>query len=101
MSNDGIRVDPQKFEAVRKCPRPTTLIDIRSFLGLARYYRRVVESFSSIVDSLTKLTQKNIKFVWSDLCENSFENLKDKQTSAKILTLPECIEGFMVYFEAS
>ena len=78
MSSDGIRVDPQKVEAVRKWPRPMTPTDIRSFLGLVGYYRRFVESFYSIAALLTKLTQKKMKFVWSDLCENSFEKLKDK-----------------------
>ncbi|KAF3663690.1 hypothetical protein FXO38_10525 [Capsicum annuum] len=58
VSTEGIKVDPQKIEAVRKWVRPTTPIDIRSFLGLAGYYRRFIECFSSIAASLTKLTQK-------------------------------------------
>ncbi|KAF3668716.1 putative LRR receptor-like serine/threonine-protein kinase MRH1-like [Capsicum annuum] len=85
----GIKVDPQKIEAVRKWPRPTTPTDIRSFLGLACYYRRFIKNFSSIAAPLTKLTLKKVKFLWSDSCENSFEKLKDKLTSAPILTLPE------------
>ena len=101
MSSDGIRVDPQKVEAVRKWPRPTTPTDIQSFLGLVGYYRRFVESFSSIDAPLTKLTQKKMKFVWSDLCENSFEKLKDKLTTAPVLTLPDGIDDFMVYCDAS
>ena len=78
-----------------------TPTDIRSFLGLAGYYRRFVESFSSIAAPLTKLTQKKMKFVWSDLCENSFEKLKDKLTTAPILTLPEGVDDFVVYCDAS
>ncbi|KAH0670766.1 hypothetical protein KY290_026160 [Solanum tuberosum] len=54
----GIRVDTQKIEAVQNCPRPTSTTDIRSLLGLAGYYRRFIEGFSSISSPLTKLTQK-------------------------------------------
>ncbi|KAF3632361.1 hypothetical protein FXO37_27514 [Capsicum annuum] len=98
---DGIRVDPQKVKAVRKWPRPTTPTDIWSFLGLAGYYRRFIESFSSIAAPLSKLTQKKVKFVWYDLCENSFEKLKDKLTIASVLTLSEGVDGFVVYCDAS
>ena len=101
ISSEGIMVDPQKVAVVKKWPRPTTPIDIRSFLGLAGYYRRFVESFSSIAAPLTKLTQKKMKFVWSDLCENSFEKLKDKLTTAPVLTLPEGVDDFVVYCDAS
>ena len=62
VSSEGIRVDSQKIEAVKKWSRPTSATDIKSFLGLAGYYRRFVEGFSSIASSLTMLTQKMIKF---------------------------------------
>ena len=70
-------------------------------MGLVGYYRRFVEIFSSIAAPLTKLTQKKIKFLWSDLCENSFEKLKDKLTTAPVLTLPEGVDDFVVYCDAS
>ncbi|KAH0672886.1 hypothetical protein KY284_023973 [Solanum tuberosum] len=69
-------VDTQKIEAVQNWPRPTSPTDIRSFLGLAGYFRRFVEGFSSISSHLTKLTQKTIKFQWSEACEKSFQELK-------------------------
>ena len=69
VSGDGIQVDPKKIEAITKWPRPTTDTEVRSFLGLAGYYRRFVKDFSKIAASLTKLTQKNVKFVWTDRCE--------------------------------
>ena len=68
---------------------------------MARYYRRFVESFSSIAAPLTKLTQKKMTFLWSDSCENSFEKLKDKLTTALVLTFSESTEGFVVYCESS
>ncbi|WMV48982.1 hypothetical protein MTR67_042367 [Solanum verrucosum] len=69
---EGIKVDTRKIEAVQNCPRPTSPTDIRSFLGLAGYYRRFVEGLSSISSPLTKLTQKTVKFQWSEACDKSF-----------------------------
>nr|XP_009758075.1 PREDICTED: uncharacterized protein LOC104210804 [Nicotiana sylvestris] len=90
-----------KIEAVKNWPRPTSVSNIRSFLGLASYYRRFVEGFSSISSPLTRLTQKKVKFQWLDACEKSFEELKKRLTSAPVLTLPEGTEGFVVYCDAS
>ena len=66
ISGDGIEVDPSKIEAVVKWERPTNVHEIRSFLGLASYYRRFVEGFSALSGPLTALTKKNTRFVWSD-----------------------------------
>ncbi|WMV41284.1 hypothetical protein MTR67_034669, partial [Solanum verrucosum] len=72
-----------------------------NFLGLASYYRRFIEGFSSIASPLTTLTQKKAKFEWSEACEKSFQELKDRLTSAPVLTLPEGMDGFVVYYDAS
>ena len=77
VSGDGIKVDPKKTEAVKNWPRPLSSSDIRSFLGLAGYYRRFVEGFAFIYSPLTKLTQKKAKYQWSEACEKSFQELKD------------------------
>ena len=63
MNNNGIQVDPQKIEAVSEWPRPTTMIEIRSFLGLAGYYRKFVKDFTRIAVPMTRLTQKNASCV--------------------------------------
>ncbi|WMV08227.1 hypothetical protein MTR67_001612 [Solanum verrucosum] len=76
MSSEGIRVDSQKIEVVKQWLRPTSPTVIRSFLGLAGYYRRFVEGFSSIASPLTKLTQEKVKHQWSDDCEKIFAELK-------------------------
>ncbi|KAH0651615.1 hypothetical protein KY284_031527 [Solanum tuberosum] len=101
VSSEGIQVDPKKTDAVKSWPRPLTPSDIRSFLGLACYYRRFVEGFSSIASPLTALTQKKAKFVWLEACEKSFQELKDRLTSAPVLTLPKGTDGFVVYCDAS
>ncbi|WMV14857.1 hypothetical protein MTR67_008242 [Solanum verrucosum] len=80
---------------------PTSTNDIRSFLGLAGYYRRFVVGFSSISSPMTKLTQKTVKFQWSEACEKNFQELKKRLNIAPVLTLPECTQGFVVYYDAS
>ena len=88
VSTDGIYVDPQKVEAVANWEQPTTVTEVRSFLGLAGYYRRFIEGFSKIAGPLHCLTRKGVKFEWTDMCEGSFQTLKEKLTSAPVLTLP-------------
>ena len=75
--------------------------DIRTFLGLDGYYRRFVEVFSFIAAPLTALTKKKAKFECTDTCEKSFQELKDKLTSAPMLTFSKCSENYIVYCDAS
>ena len=72
VSASGVSVDPEKVEAMMSWERPKSVFKIRSFLGLARYYRRFIEDFSRIVAPMTKLTQKEVKFDWDDRCEEAF-----------------------------
>ena len=101
VSENGISVDPNKIEAIQSWPRPTSVTEIRSFLGLAGYYRRFVKDFSRLAAPLTKLTRKNEKFEWTDQCERSFEQLKECLTTAPILALPSGSGGYAVYCDAS
>ena len=97
----GISVDPSKVEAVINWERPTTVTEVRSFLGLASYYRRFIKGFSQISLPLTKLTRKNAVFAWTEECERSFRDLRQKLTSAPVLVLPDPKGAFEVYCDAS
>ena len=74
VSKDGVMVDPSKIETVRNWVRPTNVSEIRSFVGLASYYRRFFKGFSSIASQLTNLTKQNVPFVWSDELKKAFRN---------------------------
>ena len=85
----GVTVDPEKFEAVMSRDRLKSVFEMHSFLGLAGYYRRFIEDFSRLVAPMTRLTRKEVKFDWNDLCEKAFQELKGRLTSASILIVPE------------
>ena len=101
VSADGIYVGPHKVEAVENWEQPTTVTEVRSFLGFAGYYRRFIEGFSKIVGPLHGLTRKGVKFECTERCEGSFQTLKKRLTSAPVLTLPEGNERFEVYSNPS
>lgn len=73
VSADGIKVDPKKIEAVVKWEIPKNVAEVRSFLGLAGYYRRFLEGFSVIASPLTKLLRKHVSFQWTVECQRSFD----------------------------
>nr|GEY65778.1 putative reverse transcriptase domain-containing protein [Tanacetum cinerariifolium] len=101
VSAEGITMDPAKVEAITKWPIPTSVTEVRSFLGLAGYYRRFVEGFSRLALPLTKLMRKGEKFVWNEEREKSFEELKPRLVSAPVLTLPSGSGGFQICSDAS
>ncbi|XP_057479179.1 uncharacterized protein LOC130766528 [Actinidia eriantha] len=101
VSGSGVAVDSSKIEAVMNWERPKTVFEIRSFLGLAGYYRRFVDDFSRLAAPMTRLTRKGIRFVWNDACEHSFQELKKRLTTAPILVIPERGLGYTVYCDAS
>ena len=94
-------MDPAMIEAVVQWSQPKNVTEIRSFLGLAGYYRRFVESFSKIVTPMTSLTLKVQKFTGTEACENSFQELKRRLTTAPVLKIPQGTTGFSIYCDAS
>nr|GEX31964.1 putative reverse transcriptase domain-containing protein [Tanacetum cinerariifolium] len=101
IDSEGIRVDPSKIESIKDWVSHKTPTEIRQFLGLAGYYRQIIEDFSKIAKPMMKLTQKNVKFDWSEKAEAAFHFLKKKLCSALILALPEGSENFEVNCDAS
>ncbi|KAG8478645.1 hypothetical protein CXB51_028448 [Gossypium anomalum] len=98
---EGIRVDPIKISAVIEWNPPRNITEVRSFLGLAGYYRRFVKGFSVIVTPMTRLFQKDVKFKWIEKCQQSFEKLKTLLIEACVLILPESGKEFVVYSDSS
>ncbi|XP_052734108.1 uncharacterized protein LOC128196656 [Vigna angularis] len=101
VSAEGISVDPAKVRAVLEWESPRSVTEVRSFVGLAGYYRRFIEGFAKIVAPLTQLTRKDQSFAWTDRCEASFQELKGKLTSAPVLIIPDTAQPFEVYYDAS
>ena len=101
VSKARIVMDHSKVEVVQEWQRPTNVFEVKSFLGLARYYRRFVEDFSRIATPMTRLTRKGVKFEWKEECENAFQELKRKLTTALVLTARISGEFFTIYCDAS
>ncbi|KAL0313196.1 UNVERIFIED_CONTAM: Retrovirus-related Pol polyprotein from transposon [Sesamum radiatum] len=101
ISGDGVMPDPAKVKAIMEWRTPKSATEIRSFLGLAGYYRRFVEGFSIIDGPLTKLLRKGVAFNWTEQCQRSFEELKKRLISTPILVLPSGSGGYVVYTDAS
>ncbi|KAK1424442.1 hypothetical protein QVD17_19772 [Tagetes erecta] len=101
INETGVQVDPTKIEAIMKWEVPKTPTEIRSFLGLAGYYRRFIKDFSKIATPMTALTRKKAEFKWGPEQEEAFSVLKKKLCSAPILSLPEGNEDYVVCCDAS
>jgi hypothetical protein len=100
ISKDGIVVDPEKIEAIREWSVPKNVIEVRSCMGLAGYYRIFIEGFSKIAHPITSLQKKGVKFQWTLDCEKSFQQLKQLLTSAPILSIEDPKEDFIVCTDA-
>ena len=101
VSEEGILVDPKKVEEIIEWKPPRNVIEVRSFLGLAGYYRRFVKGFSMTVAPMTRLLQKNVKFEWSEKCQANFEKLKAFLTEAPVLTQSTYGKEYVIFSDES
>jgi hypothetical protein len=100
ISQDGVSVDPEKVQEVMNWKPPTTVRQIRSFLGLAGYYRRFIPDFSRIAKPMTELLKKGVKYEWRQKCEDAFHTLRQHLTTAPVLAQPDNTKPFEVYCDA-
>ena len=88
VTDEGIAADPEKVEQVRTWPTPENSTEVKSFLGLASYYRRFIPDFSTIAKPLYKLTEAKAEFAWTEQCQLAFDSLKGLLTSSRVLAYP-------------
>jgi hypothetical protein len=101
ISSEGISVDPRKVQEVMDWQPPKSAHQIRSFLGLAGYYRRFIPDFSRTAKPMIELLKKGVKFVWSEACDKAFQKLREHLTAAPMLAQPDNSKPYEVYCDAS
>lgn len=101
VSEDGISMEQDKVKAIQEWPAPTSIPTLRSFLGLAGYYRRFVKGFSRIASPLTDLLRNDVKFQWQEPQQQAFESLKQAISTAPVLTVADDSLPYVVTADAS
>ena len=101
ISDQGVKPNPDKIKAVQEFPVPRNAKDIKSFLGLASYYRRFIPDFSKHAKPLTNLLKKDVPFNWTNAQQLGFEQLKEKLVTAPILIYPDFSKPFVLTCDAS
>ena len=101
VNSNGVAPDPSKVTAIREFPRPRTVKDVRSFLGLSGYYRAFIRNYAAMSRPLTQLTRKDEKFVWTDSQQLAFDDLKAALTSESVLAHPRFDQQFILSTDAS
>ena len=101
ISEDSIKPDENKVEAIRSLPVPTCVKEVRSFIGMCSYYRRFIPNFSQIAEPIIALTRKYAHFKWSDVHQKAFQYLKDSLTCVPLLSYPDSNAPYVLYTDAS
>ena len=101
INREGVKPDPKKVEAIRNMPAPTTVRQVRGFMGIGSYYRRFLPNFSKIAEPLIYLTRKHARFKWTKECQKAFDFLKDSLTVVPLLSYPDPNKPYKLYTDAS
>ena len=94
-------MDPGKLKGIQDWPAPTTVKQVREFLGFENFYRRFIQGFSEIARPLNKLLKKDRKFKWTTECQQAFDDLKTRFTSEPVLMMPDQTKPFQIECDAS
>lgn len=100
VTNEGVSCDPKKIESIKNFPQPTCVTEVRSFIGLASYYRRFIPHFSARVAPIIELTKDSVPFIWTDKCQKSFDDIKKAMQEAPVLRHPDFTRPFVVDTDA-
>ena len=101
ISDQGVTIDESRIDALKKYPKPKTPKQVKQFLGLAGYYRQFIPNFSSIVNPITQLTKKSVKFVWNEECDKAFSQIIEMLSKQPILAYPDFKQRFYLSTDAS
>jgi hypothetical protein len=101
VNSEGIRPDPKKVEVVQNWPEPKNVYEVRSFLGLANYFRKFISYYSEVAAPLTNLTKKSHVWAWTGKCQDAFDKLKQILTEAPLLITPDDSKTYCVVTDAS
>jgi hypothetical protein len=101
VSRDGLKACPEKTQAIRRYPAPKNVKEVRAFLGLAGFYRKLVRHFANMAKPLTELTRKDVPFHWDQAQQEAFSQLKDALCSDSVLAYPDFSQEFILTTDAS
>ena len=101
INENGVKPDKAKVEAIKSLKAPTTVKEVRSFIGMTSFYRRFIPNFSKIAKPIIELTKKYAKFKWTEQCQKAFDYLKDSLTVVPLLAYPDVNKPYVLYTDAS